>query len=385
MATIFADSFGHYDTAGIALKYSIAGGSINANLAHVRTGKQSLKIQAGDAPAILNFTVSSDVTQTFTSAPQFSQFNVGFAYQTDSLDGDVCSLRVKLGIEPTPEQTILTLSLNANGSLSLKDGSNAEIGHSAAGVITVGVFYYLSLTVDLLAAPNTAVLNVTNAAFASSDVLTVSNFTVSQTYVDALYFGGPAAPHFAYVNDFQLIDTSDATVPALAPNIVWAVANQDGTALAWNWVNYGSWQPVGSNHTPLVDSVPENQSQGIQFVASPQYSPAGPPFFIDSVAETYFFDVSRLPAGRTIAAVQGVFLFEYGAVAIAGVTVTLFLLFQDNLGNTWGAGICPPYINFPFTFLLKPVDLDPFTGLPWQSDDWKLQLRQAGPKTLSLE
>ena len=384
MSTVFVDSFGHYDTAGIALKYSIAGGSINTNLTHVRTGVQSLKIQAGDAPAILNFQVCSDLAQTFSFAPQFSIFSVGMAYQAEALDDDVCSLRVNLGIAPSPEETILELALNSDGSLSLKDGTGAEIGRSAAGVITVGAFYYLSLTVDLLSAPNSAVLNVTNAGFVSADVLTVLNFTVSQTYVDAFYFGGPAAPHFGYVNDFQFVDTSDGTVPAFAPNIVWGVANQDGTPLSyWDFIDFGSWEPAlpaGAPHTPLVDSVPEDESQGITFLASPQYAPT-PGHFISAVGETFFFDVSALPANHTVASVQTVFLFEYGAMAISGVRPSIVATFQDDLGDLNSTVLCRSAPNFPFTFLHGNADLDPFTGLLWQSNDWIGRLRQAGPST----
>lgn len=385
MSTAFVDSFGHYDTAGIALKYSSAGGSINTNLAHVRTGVQSLTIQAGDAPSILNFQVPSDLVPAFSFALQFSIFNVGMAYQAEALSGDVYSLRVNLGIAPAPEETILTLTLNSDGSLSLLDGTGAEIGRSAAGAITVGAFYYLSLTVDLLSSPNTAVLNVTNSGFVSADVLTVSNFTVSQTYVDAFYFGGPVAPHHGYVNDFQFVDTSDGTVPAFAPNIVWGVANRDGTPLSfWDFIDFGSWQPqlpVGAPHTPLVDSVPEDTSQGITFLASPQYAPT-PGHFISAVGETFFFDVSALPANRTVESVQTVFLFEYGAMAISGVRPSIVASFQDDTGTLSSTTLihqADP--NFPFTFLHGNADLDPFTGLAWQSNDWIGGLRQAGPTT----
>jgi len=44
---VFADSFAHYNNT--ALKWSTGGGVFESNLAHVRTGPHSLRIQSGNS------------------------------------------------------------------------------------------------------------------------------------------------------------------------------------------------------------------------------------------------------------------------------------------------------------------------------------------------
>lgn len=391
MSTVFADSFAHYNTAGIPLKYSVAGGSIQSDPAHVRTGTQSLRVQAGDAPAIENFFLPPDITQTWTFAPQFYGFTVMAAYQTEALDGVVFSVWTGLSILPAPAEQQLALSLNADGSLSLLDGSNAEIARSAAGVITTGEFYYIRLSFDLpdpsFPIIGTAVVNVTTAGNVSTDVITASGYSTSQLVMDQIRLGGPAAPNFAYVNDLYCAATSDPAGLPFAPNIYAGAVIADGTPLDWNFSNFGSWQPVGSAHAGLVDSIPQDESQGIQFQASPQYAP-DPPHFIANVSEVYKIDTAPLPPTRPLFCVQPLFLWEYGPDQISAVTTQVVAVFVQN-----GDGLNPqvqdvpgfvtPTPNFPFAFVKGSYDQDVFSGNAWDIDQWIAGVFEVGPGTIT--
>ena len=80
----FADSFAHYDNAGIPLKWDSAGGSIETGSTHLRMGgPQSLRIQAGDSPS--KNLCGSRYTVT------------GFAWQTEVLSGEVIFEQWEIG------------------------------------------------------------------------------------------------------------------------------------------------------------------------------------------------------------------------------------------------------------------------------------------------
>jgi hypothetical protein len=395
MSIVFADSFAHYDTAGQQYKYSTVGGAIVSDLAHARTGPQSLRIQSGDAPSILNFSLPPDVTQTFSFAQMLNFFSVGLAYQAEALNGKIFSVGANLNIAPAPAEQILAVQLNADGSLSLLDGSDAVIDTSAAGVITVGDFYYIRLSGDLVDAPNGAVLNVTTASFVSTDVLTVSGFAASQVFIDYLAFEGPAAPDFGYVNDLYVSDMNDSTQVPFAPNIYAEVPVADGTFLIFNWNNSteNPWQPVDAAgfpsppHFSLVNSVPQDISQGIQWQATPRYAPDSPTHFISVTDEVYRYDSSALPAGRTLWAIHTATLYKYDDQldAISGNLIALMIKDDDpSFVVDLFVGTTQLSPGFPYAFVMGSVETDPFTGDPWNIDDWISGRYQLGPATFSL-
>ena len=104
----YSDSFDHYSTATIGERWTVAGGSIETNLAHVRTGLQSLRVRAGNAPLMsdLHFLLAF-------SPPQEVIF--GLAYQTDSLDGII----IQTSLAGNPQ---VYLEINPDGSISAKTG-----------------------------------------------------------------------------------------------------------------------------------------------------------------------------------------------------------------------------------------------------------------------
>jgi hypothetical protein len=383
----FCDSFAHYDTEGIPLKYSTAGGSIQNNLAHVRTGFRSLEIQAGDAPSILNFALPPDVTQTYSTAPTFEYFALGFAYQADALNGTIFTLKRNLSIFPTPAETLLYLVLNADGSLSLFTDGGTLLGSSAVGVITANTFYYITLSADLsgVSGGTFATVNITDAALVSTDVIAVTGFTLADTLVDEFDFGGPGGSDHAWVNDFYFQSLFGGTTIPLAPHIYACLPNGDGTPLTAVWDNViaAIWEPLSMAHFPLIDSVPQDETQGLQFPASPQYAPS-PPNFITFVSQTFDFDCTALPNGQPIHAIQAVLLTEYDqqipGVAVSSIEVAIQDSSSGNIDGTYNA--FNTAVGQAFLFGLSQMPLDIF-GNPWTVADWKAGRWQAGPITIS--
>lgn len=389
MAGVFCDSFSHYNTAGIALKYSTAGGSIQSDPAHVRTVQtapalsQSLEIQAGDAPSIINFTLPPDTAQAYSFAEFFYNFAVGLAYQAGALNGTIYQLWRNLTNAPSPPELLLYLVLNADGSLSLFTDGGTLLGSSAAGVISAGNFYYITLSADIggFSEPTFATVNVATSANVATNVISVTGFTLADTFIDSIIFGGPIAPDHAWINDFYVLDLSDGSTVPLAPNIYAVVPDGDGTALnIWDNVTVAIWEPVSGTHYNLCDSIPPNESEGLQFLASPQYAPT-PGYFIDSCSQTFNIACAGLPDGRSIGFIQAVFLMNY-ETSISGVgPVHPQVYFQHNSDGT-------PYLGpgsqitarpgMPYLFMPFPYSADPFTN-PWLVSDWKSGVWQAGP------
>ena len=387
MAGVFCDSFAHYNTAGIPLKYSTAGGSIQSALSHVRTIQtapalsQSLEIQAGDAPTIINFTVPVDTAQAYSYASQFYNFAIGIAYQAGALNGTIYRLWRNLNISPSPAELLLYLVLKADGSLSLFTDGGTLLGSSAAGVITSGAFYYITLSADIggFSELTFATVNVTNSAMVSTDVISVTGFVLADQFIDEIDFGGPVAPDHAWINDFYVQDLSDGSTPPLAPNIYACLPAAVGTALSqWDFLSVGPWQPNVDDFS-LVNAVPPDQSMGIQWNLGylSGYSSA-------ETEETYNFGCAGLPDGRGIESIQVLLLYEYQlqlSPPIGGVLYPRILFQKDSDGNTWAGASSGPNVppGTPFLFLPFPNTVDPVAGNPWTISDWKSGVWQAGP------
>ena len=390
VAGVFADSFGHYNTAGIELKYSTVGGSLQNNPLNVRTLQsapalsQSLEIQAGDAPTIINFTCPADTSQTYSVAPQFYNFAVGLAYKTGALNGTIFTLIRNLNISPSPPETLLYLVLNADGSLSLYTSGAVLVGSSAAGVISTGQFYYITLSADIGGFSETtfATVNVVNCTTlaAGVDVISVSGFTLIDQFIDEIDFSGPASPDHAWVNDFYIQDLSDGSTVPFAPNILACLPNADGTALnIWVPNNSQPWQPTSSAHFPLVNPVPEDESTGIQWNVG--YLTGQAP----QCAETLRYDCSGLPDGRAIQSIQAAALAKYVGTLGSGFGLIGpgFYFQQNSDGTPWNGNVTPFTAKpaMPFVFFFSENDVDPVANNPWLVSDWKSGVWQAGPTT----
>ena len=365
----FADSFAHYDNAGIPLKWDSAGGSIETGSTHLRMGgPQSLRIQAGDSPSKNLYGSGYTVT--------------GFAWQTEVLSGEVIFEQWAVAsVDPAPPERQLFLVQNADGSISLWSGNDPTptlIATSDPGILTVDTWWYIELSSELgmLGTPQCAV-TITDAAGNPVQVINVTSFTTTQTTFDTLLWGGPTTPNHAWIDSFYSLafwdGEGDPTAVLGAPKIYGqCIPISDGVG----YISFNPTQPgafidgPSAPWFPQVNEIPQDTSTFIeQDEVIEDGVEAGWPF----AGRSFKVDVSAIPPGSPIAALQTVILYssmggeagpfpgEYGAmVRYTGQPDNWF---QSRGGR--GAPYGFPYVIDPYRFSEFGYMLNPITNLPW--------------------
>lgn len=383
---VFADSFAHYNDT--ALKWSTGGGVFDTTPARVRTGPQSLRIQAGNSPSINNFEFPVDTAGgAFGFVTTLNQFAVGFAWQTQSLAGEtVCELWTKLAggqlsVPLVPAQRQFLLVQNANGSISIFTGNDPTptlIGTTAAGVLTVGPFWYIELSVDMVG--NALLLTVTNASGVASVVLTASGYTTSQPNIDALLWGGPSGGNSAWVADFY-VGAWDGIGPAV-PTVIGApkiyglsVPKADGQErLATQpGVTLPPFDVTAAPFWPQVSAIPQNTASFME--RDPYLGNYPAPF-----GQGFEFDVSSVPIASTVAALQiNMLISEAEAGVGQGVPIASVLrAFTGDPLPPFDSGVKNGIVNGPFLFYPFPFNLNPSSGAPWTVAEF------SGPTAMQL-
>jgi hypothetical protein len=396
--THFADGFGHYDTAGIPLKWSTSGGSIDTTAGKTRTNGRSLKIQAGSSPTLVpNGNQGSGGKGIAGNGPSI----IGFAWQTQTLAGETI-LQLQ---EYSSGDIQIKMVQNSDGSISLFNGLLGQlIGKSSAGILTTNAFYYLELMVNLnpfsFLDVTQAVLTITpDATHVAQQVINVTGFSSSQFSFNALLWGGPASPNFAWVADFynqsQWTGEGDVTAVIGAPKIYDCVPKADGL----DFVNPGETNPPQTIAFPgtaapwwnQINEIPENtaapifETIGVNSVMSPVWAIVG---------QGFIFDVSAIPAGSTIAAVQVVNMFGAASGSIPNIG-------EDPGAFAFRTGDTPPTEpqsvssaqpwsldnqTSPFVFYCFPYDTNPIVpGQITQAQLSGAQALQFGPFVNSID
>jgi hypothetical protein len=364
-ALSFADSFAHYDNAGIALKWTTGGGAISTSPLHLRMGgPQSLRIQAGDSP-----------TKTLGGS---GYTVIGVAWQTDVLSGE------SIFEQWAGPDRQLWLRQNADGSISLMSGVATLIATSAPGVITVGPFWYIEMAsqLDPGFATVQAVVIVTSAAGVAVEVINEVGFATSQVTWDTLKWGGPAAANFAYLDSFYFADTWDGIGDPLAgfgaPKIYGSsVPLSDGVPYVGVFFPP---QPVpfpdtGPPWWSLVNAIPE---QTATFMLQNEVIVLGVEQGWPIVGRGFPVDVTAVPLGSTIAALQVCILYSFAAGdavnfqgapgRMIGRTGQSGVAFDKLAGNPVLAS--SPNGVLPFAYFTFGLSLDPQTGLAWSLPDF---------------
>ena len=378
-STIFVDSFGHYDTAGIPLKWSTAGGSIDTTAGRTRTNGRSLKIQSGNAPTMVpNGKQGSGGVGLGGSGPSI----VGFAWQTTILAGDtIMELQ-----EFFSGDIQIAMIQNADGSITLTNGKlGQQIAKTGPGVLTTNAFYYLELMVNLnpfgFLNVTQAVLTVTpSATGVATQAVNVTNFTTSQFQFNALIWGGPAAPNFAWVADFYNQSNWDGngSVTAIigAPQIYATVPMADGLDYVRPGVIVTPPKTMAFDGTPApwwnqVNEIPESTASPI-FQTIGQDSESS--YTWTTNGQGFIFNVSAIPSTAKVAAAQATIMF--GAASGTEPNVG-----EDPSCIVYRTGDPPPTEPFfttsdqpwtlnnatsPFVFYGFPFDTNPIAGGPIQ-------------------
>jgi hypothetical protein len=338
MALLFCDSFDHYTV--LSDKWTTNAGSMENNPALVRTGPQSCKVQAGNAPAY------SDLTNIQAPFPCITAI-FGLAYLTQALNGVI--LKTNLGAD-----TQVYLEINPNGSIAAKTGVGATLlGTSAAGAIAAGAFHYIEMKAKIID-------DASGFVTVRVDGVIVLNVAGVQTGlanpgIDGFSLGGPIAPDFAYVDDFYLCDTSAGVnndfLGAISVFALLPVA--DGTAPTVP----GNWSPAFP-HFSLVNEVPPNNGLTEIFTVPP------------IEADGYRYNVAGLPPTWPILAIQSV--MDCSQDASGAGAATLFMQEASNTAN-WASngGAAGPFSALGlWRMSISPADLNLITFVPWTLADF---------------
>jgi hypothetical protein len=356
----FADSFAHYNDT--SLKWSSGGGAFETNLAHVRTGPQSLRIQAGNAPSILNFNFPADAL-AFAIQP-FASFTLGFAWQTQSLAGEIMvELWDIANLAPSPAERQFFLVQNANGSISVRTGSGlgTVIGTTAAGVLTIGPWWYIELTVDMNGA--TLVLTVTDAANLAVVALNVSGFATSQGIIDSLLWGGPSGANSAWIADFYFAFWDTLAPSTLGAPKIYGLPvpiTPDGFGRLNNAPDASPFNVSAPPYFSQVNTIPQNT--GV-FIAREDV--AG--FFPFTIGQGFVYDVSQIPGGSVVAAVQACHLWSMGHDTDGNVPApSPFMGYTGGgIGDFAFGSLKAGLVDSPFLYVPFPFDQNPVSAAPW--------------------
>lgn len=391
---VCCDSFDHYDTAGIGYKWTVAGGSIDAT--HVRTGTQALKIQAGDAPQLWNLMFPIDSTGAFSSGfvPQYQQFAIGIAYYTETLNGTVFEVWNTINSQPTPVR-LLYFGLNADGSVSLYLGDGTLLATSATALVLANTFFHFTLSVNLDAGAGDtyATVTITNCSTLSSTDLTATTFVPALVSMDSVYLAGPVAPSFAWCDDFYVASINVGDAAEKAPKVYLALPSADAAIPVYigqqivfpPGAGDGPWQP-NFPHTALVNSVPPDTSQGIEWSTGYQYS--NPPAYpltwnVIQTLEAFVFDATAVPDGSTILFLQSSYLTEFPNQILLWQGGWFTVVWDDNSGAFTapyqGTNIYPNFPQ-PWGYYLVASTGDPVNSFaPFDIADFKAARRSLGP------
>ena len=366
---IFADSFAHYDQAGVAIgKWDVPKGKIETDPSHVRTGTQSLHISTADAPSLTNRLGGSG----------FGYCVIGFAWETSTLGGE----RIFQCVESGSGDVQIFLVQNADGSLSLWSGTpDTLLATSAPGTITPNVFWYIELSVYLpgyVQDPQVIVTVTSSPGGIANEVINVIPVVTSQGGFNELDFIGPADAWLADVYVMGFWDGNPDPQAVLgAPK--WYGLNvpvADG-------VDYVAFNTVGKTtcfnesvppYYPQCNSIPQNEGL---YLSQSDDNPIGQPSW---VVAGQAFDVSGvgIPAGSIIAAVQEVLLVEAAAgtnaneTGFAGLTGYDGGSYPDDF-RTFGIAFSFALLSgqsAPWTYLLFCATQNPVTSAPWLLTDF---------------
>lgn len=232
------DSFDHYNSAGLALKFfsSPAGATITA--ANPRTGIQSLAINGSAGPVIAVNQLDHLIFGTALLPDVLDPVFVGDFVQFTDLSAGVIQIRV--GIDPS-------------GAIVIRRGNSpfpTTLATSAPGTVPVAVYSYIEVEVVIANAGGSVVVRVNENIVLSfaGDTQQTANAYVTGVQLESL--GG--AGDWQH-DDIYLLDGD--TVPNVAflgaVRVYALMPDADAAPLQWTPSTPGT-------HFSLVDEVPQN-------------------------------------------------------------------------------------------------------------------------------
>jgi len=145
---IFLDSFDHYATGNLAMKWTAPGTQSNIQASSARTGTQCLELSGPNGPQ------KAIGVQTNVIA--------GHAYLAPSLSG-----RIFIFYNTGTGDEIIGSEINGDGSISMySTNSHITIGTTAPGLVSIGAYVYLEYAIAWTPTTTTIWLRVNGLAIA---------------------------------------------------------------------------------------------------------------------------------------------------------------------------------------------------------------------------
>lgn len=289
MAGIFWDSFDHYSTAQMGLKWTVPNGSIAS--AAARTGGFGLNITSASAAPLYRVAVSKE----------HATFIQGVAVKRQ-----VSTSVINLNFYGDGSGTLhITVRVNADGSIQVLRAGSVSLGQTAANLIPIDQYHYIEAKVTLsdtvgvvevrLDGSATPVLNITGADTKNAGTGTV--LTAIQVDVDA------AA---SYIDDLYLLNGAGAVL---------------NNFLGDTRVSYLS--PSGSGTTQQLTANTGNNSQAVDEVGGGHDSATT---YVSSATVDQFdtYAMADLPAGAGLAhGLQWIAVAQKSDTAVRSVAAML--------------------------------------------------------------
>jgi hypothetical protein len=187
-------------------------------------------------------------------------------------------------------------------------------------------------------------------------------------WIDGISLGGPAAPHYAYVDDLYLCSVLTAfNNTFLGPvRVTSLVPVADGALSPIPLPGHG-WTPIGAPHFSLVDEIPPDDG-----TTKLVWDSLG--VLEGEAADGYHYDPSTLPFGGSILAIQGVMDTQETGINARGVGAGLYFQLALNPAVNYGSvGYRPtavPWSTWRMCTVQKDFNTD--TGVPWVLADFTL-------------
>jgi hypothetical protein len=268
---LFIDSFDHYNTAGLALKYfaSPASGSISA--VSPRTGLQDLLIIGAFGPTI-----------AVASLPHLI---FGTALRPNILDPTFTGDFVRFRDMATGTEQI-RVGLTPAGAIQIRRGNDpfsTVLATSAVGLVPTGSYSYLEVEVTISNAAGSVEVRLNEASVLSFAGDTQASANAFVTGVQLMSAGGGGQWRH---DDIYLLDADTAPNNSFlgAVQVFMLVPNADAAPLQWT-------PSAGVNHFDLVDEVPQSTADYVESSTAAQI-------------DQYLYDTSPITPPVTVLAVQ---------------------------------------------------------------------------------
>lgn len=334
MANLGAWSWDIYDTAQAPDAFFTWPGSASISTVNPRTGTRDLLIIGAFGP---QYAVADKQTLFFGTALNPNVFGGVFnGYLV--LFNDAGTTQIKLGI-------------SGAGALVVLRGNDpfpTELGRTANGLVTAGIYQYIEIKVVISNTVGEVIVRLNGTT-----VLTLSNVDTQETgnaYVNIVQFmslggGGNWRHDDSYLND-ETGSENNGFEGAITMNVLPPIA--DGSPVAWSPSAGANWE--------CVDEIPPSTADFV---------------FSDSVGDLdqYLYDATLIPVGQDVKLVRHSL---YAALDSAGSHVVASNL--DGIDGDAGTALTTSYRYVQTSYGTK-------NGLAWTAA--RVSTAQLGPKLVS--